>query len=245
MSRQLVPLAARVGHFLLPHRGTLGLFFACTAALFALYSLAWREEALKVVGPMAILLPMLVADVCADFRGGQAAFWLQRPVSPVRFYLTKFAEAALASVGLVVLYVGAVSVAALLLGGAPESHPMLQLPLVAMAAVTLSAVGFGLSAWLPGGARLALAGFVAISLSAVVVVEVRPGVEDWLAVRVVQAALWPIRDLTASSQWILGDRDSAIGPLLRIATHVGAWTALGAWGVGRAVSSGRMAGADR
>jgi len=122
---------------------------------------------------------------------------------------------------------------------------MLAAPGMAAVVLTIVAVGFGLSAWLPGGARTALIAFGAISLAGAFLADVRPGLGERFATRVVLEMLFPLADLNATSRWVRGDDGGSPGALLRTASYVGAWTALGALGVRRAASSGRMAGAGR
>lgn len=247
MSRRLVPLSARLALLASSHRRALWMFSACIGALAGMYWYGARYEAafsdLALVG--TVLLPVLLADVCADFRRGDAVFWMQRAVSPVQFYLARFAETTAVGAGLAMLGIGALSGLAVLGGWSLESHPMLAAPWAVVAVPTLAAVGFGLSAWLPRGTQAALVAFGALSLSAALVVELRPSLEEWFATRVALAALLPVSDLIGTVFWIRGEEGGSLGALLRTALYAGAWTGLGALGVHRAASNGRMAGARR
>ncbi len=247
MSRRLTPLAARIALALSPHRRALWTLFASMGALAGLYWYGGRvEDLFTVLAPVGtVVLAVLLADVCADFRRGHAVFWMQRAVSPVTFYLARFAETTAVGVGLAVLWLGALSAVAVLAGWDLESHPMLTVPGAVVVVLTIGAVGFGLSAWLPGGARMALIAFGAISLAAVVLAELRPGLEERFATRVVLEALFPFEDLNGTMRWVRGGDGGSPGALLRTAIYAGAWTALGALGVRRAASSGKMAGAGR
>jgi len=247
LSRRLVPLAARIALALAPHRRALWMFFASMGALVGLCWYGGRvQDVFTVFAPVGtVVLAVLLADVCADFRRGHAVFWMQRAVSPVAFYLARFGETAAVAAGLAMLWIGALSGVAVLAGWSLESHPMLTAPGAVVVVLTIGAVGFGLSAWWPGGARMALIAFGAISLAAAVLAELRPGLEERFATRVVLEALFPLEDLNATMRWVRGDDGGSPGPLLRTAIYAGAWTALGALGVHRAASSGRMAGAGR
>jgi len=247
VSRRLLPFTVRIALLASSHRRVLWMFFSCMGMLFGLYWYGARYKAiftdLALVG--TVLLPILLADVCADFRRGHAVLWMQRAFNPVQFYLARFAETTAVGAGLAMLFVGVLSGAAVLGGWGLESHPMLTAPWAVVASPTLAAVGFGLSAWLPGGARVVLIAFCAISVSAVLVVEFRPGLEEWFATRAVLAALFPLEHLIGAVRWIRGEDGGSLGALLRTATYAGAWTGLGALGVRRAASNGRMAGAGR
>lgn len=247
MSRRLVPVAARIALAVSPHRRTLWTFFASMGALVGLFWYGGRVELVFLgLAPVGtVVLAVLLADVCVDFRRGHAVFWMQRAVSPVRFYLARFAETAAVGAGLAMLWIGALSGVAVLADWGLESHPMLEAPWMVAVVLMIVAVGFGLSAWLPGGARMALVAFGAISVAGAVLAELRPGLEERFATRVVLEMLFPLEDVNATIRWVRGDEGGSPGALLRIAIYAGAWTALGALGVRRAASSGRMAGAGR
>lgn len=247
MSRRLVPFPTRIALALSPHRRALWTFFAVMGALVGLYWYGGRvEEVFTVLAPVGtVVLAVLLADVCADFRRGHAVFWTQRAVSPVTFYLARFAETAAVGAGLAMLWIGALSGVAVLAGWSLESHPMLTAPWAVAVVLTIFAVGFGLSAWLPGGARTAVIAFGAISLAGALLAELRPGLEEWFATRVVLETLFPLADLNATARWVRGGDGGSPGALLRTVIYAGAWTALGALGVRRAALSGRMAGAGR
>ena len=53
-----------------------------------------------------------------------APLWVQKPVEPVRFYLARFGEGALASVGLSVVIMSVIIPVALWSGWEPVTHPL-------------------------------------------------------------------------------------------------------------------------
>ena len=108
-----------------------------------------RSIASTLVG----VLPLVFAGVCADLNQGVGSLWLQKPVSPVRQYLGRLAESAVAAAALPLLLVAGTALA-LTIGGSDEAGDVIRsLPAVALWVTVVVSVGFGISAWLPRAAK--------------------------------------------------------------------------------------------
>ena len=79
---------------------------------------------------LCLALPVVFASgvVSGDFRRGMARLWLQKPIGPVRFYLSRFLEGLLVSLVCALLALGATRLAIAALGQPDEISRLLGLP---------------------------------------------------------------------------------------------------------------------
>lgn len=215
-------------------RGLLGLVLLLGAAsvLMAFRSGSWQAE--RVVGGILVLAafapgPLLVGGLVSDdLRGGAVLLWLQKPVSPLAFYLNRLALALSVAVAVVVVLLAS-GWAALVLAGEPKSAELLRLApflvpctlLTGLVTFTFSALGsprdgaltfLYLLLAVPGGLMLELAPASGVSLLV--------DAPAWLV-------LFPLNELQLLQIWVV---DGGAGPwsaLLRVAVYGTAWLGAG------------------
>lgn len=175
-------IAGEIRAALRPRATVLGVLVGGSLLASGLLAFGPGDPALALDGALAILLlegvglALLLTEgiVVRDVRRGRAVLWLQKPVSPVGFYLARFLRALLLLVGLA----GAMTcaVAAFFLVGRGEASPVLEvLPVALLLAVTLATLTFGLSAWrLHPDVLMALA-FVFLTTPLAAMATVSPG----------------------------------------------------------------------
>lgn len=191
---------------------------------------------------ICLVLPVIfVAGVVStDFRSGVTRLWLQKPIDPVVFYLARFAEGisvalvlSLLALGGIQLGVGALGEASLPVGDLLDALPR---------ALVAGAVAFGFSSWMPRGSMLAAVAFlVAASSVADTLPDLLGRPWNWLA----DVVLVPVVPMSELREFLLGESDAVWIPAARILAYSVGWTALGALGVWRAVTKGRLPNAEQ
>ena len=191
---------------------------------------------------LCLALPLVFASgvVSGDFRSGMARLWLQKPIDPVRFYLSRFLEGLLVSLVFALLALGATHLGTAAVGQPEETSRLLgYLPYV----LIFACVVFGFSSWMARGSTLVAIGFlaaggVARELGSTDLLG-RPW--NWLA----EAILVPIPALREFRDFLVGVSDVFWIPLARILAYSIGWTALGALGVWYTVNKGRLPHAEQ
>ena len=198
-----------------------------------------RSIASTLVG----VLPLVFAGVCADLNQGVGSLWLQKPVSPVRQYLGRLAESAVAAAALPLLLVAGTALA-LTIGGSDEAGDVIRtLPAVALWVTVVVSVGFGISAWLPRAGQVATVCVVVIAFAvtlASLLADV--GGERQVPSRtVVLRILPPVGVLYDFQDYIVGATAFPAGEVAWAVVYSGVWIGIGTLGVARA-ANGRLAG---
>lgn len=132
----------------------LGVLLGGSVGASALLAFGPGDPALALDGAVAILLlegaglTLLLTEgiVARDVRRGWVVLWLQKPVSPVGFYASRFLRALLLLAALIVATGGAVAV--LFQVGRGDGGPVLEiLPVTLLLSGTLATLTFALSSW--------------------------------------------------------------------------------------------------
>ena len=249
MSRPIVPFATRIvilarsrGRLLAIVLGALGLYGL--AVLLRLDGVeALREFVAIVSGGFAIAVPLVFAGTCSDLDHGVGAFWLQKPVSPVRFYLARYGEAMAVTTALSLVLMACLSLTAEVLD--PDHSFVGQfrnVPRAASWAVLVLSVGFGLTSWLSSRGAVAtlalvLLTFVAEIQSAVAAAPEPPSVG--LPQRLL-LPYWAIRDLPSH---LHAAAPSVVGSITWIIAYAACWVGIGSLGI-RYAANGRLAPKD-
>lgn len=191
---------------------------------------------------LCLALPLVFASgvVSGDFRSGMARLWLQKPIEPVRFYLSRFLEGLLVSLVFALLALGATRLGTAALGQPDETSQLLgYLPYV----LIFACVVFGFSCWIWRGSTLVAIGFLAAGAVAREVGSIdllgRPW--NWLA----EALLVPIPAMRDFRDFLVGVSDAFWIPSAQILAYSIGWTALGALGVWYTVNKGRLPHAEQ
>ena len=178
--------------------------------------------------------------VSGDFRSGVARLWLQKPIDPVRFYLSRFSEGFLVSLVCALIALGATRLGTAALGQPDETGQLLgYLPYV----LIFACVVFGFSSWISRGSTLVAIGF--LSAGAVAQQAALPDILgrpwNWLF----EAILVPIPAMRGFRDFLVGASDAMWIPSAQILAYSTGWTALGALGVWYAVNKGRLPHAEQ
>ena len=161
--------------------------------------------------------------------------WLQKPIGPGRFYLSRFLEGLLVSLVFALFALGATRLGTAVLGQPDESSQLLgYLPYV----LIFACVVFGFSSWMARGSTLVAIGFLAAGAVAREMGSIdllgRPW--NWL----VEALIVPIPALRGFREFVVGTSDAFWIPSAQILAYSIGWTALGALGVWYTVNMGRL-----
>ena len=191
---------------------------------------------------LCFALPLIFESgvVSGDFRSGMARLWLQKPIGPVRFYLSRFLEGLLVSLVVALLALGATRLGTAALGQPEETGQLLgYLPYV----LIFACVAFGFSCWMARGSTLVAIGFL---VAGAVARETGPTdllgrPWNWL----VEALLVPIPALRGFREFVVGTSEAFWIPSAQILAYSIGWTALGALGVWYTVNKGRLPHAEQ
>ena len=191
---------------------------------------------------LCLALPLVFASgvVSGDYRSGMARLWLQKPIDPVRFYLSRFSERFLVSLVCALLALGATRLGTAALGQPDETGRLLgYLPYV----LIFACVVFGFSCWISRGSMLVAIGF--LSAGAVAQQMALPDLLgqpwNWLF----DAIVVPIPALREFRDFLVGASDAVWIPLAQILAYSIGWTALGALGVWYTINKGRLPNAEQ
>ena len=191
---------------------------------------------------LCLVLPLIFASggVSVDFRSGMARLWLQKPIDPMRFYLSRFSEGFLVSLVCALLALGATRLGTAALGQPDEISQLLgYLPYV----LTVACVVFGFSSWIARGSTLVAIGFLGASAAArgMGVTDLLGRPWNWLF----DAILVPIPAVRGFRDFVVGTSDAFWIPSAQILAYGIGWTALGALGVWYTVNKGRLPHAEQ
>lgn len=191
---------------------------------------------------LCLALPLVFAAgvVSGDFQRGMARLWLQKPIGPVRFYLSRFLERLLVSLVFALLALGATRLGIAALGQPDEVSRLLgYLPYV----LIFACVVFGFSSWISRGSTLVAIGFLAAGSLARETGSTdllgRPW--NWL----VEALFVPMPAIGEFRDFLVGGSDAIWIPSAQILAYSIGWTALGALGVWYTVNKGRLPHAEQ
>ena len=187
-------------------------------------------------------LPLVFASgvVSGDFRNGVARLWLQKPINPVRFYLSRFSEGFLVSLVCALLALGATRLGTAALGQPDKAGQLLgYLPYV----LVFACVVFGFSSWISRGSTLVAIGFLSAGAVAqqVALPDLLGRPWNWLF----EAILVPIPAMREFRDFLVGTSDAVWIPVAQILAYSIGWTALGALGVWYTVNKGRLPHAEQ
>ncbi len=117
-------------------------------------------------GLTGYLVPLVFTGVCSDLDRSAGALWLQKPVSPLRFFLARFGEATAVTAALSVLLALCLGFAASLLDpGYSGSDIFAASGRLCLLALVLVSVGFGMSSWLPRSGALATTALLVLTFA--------------------------------------------------------------------------------
>lgn len=241
MTKRHLPLQVRIAILFRSRSGPLAILALATAAIVALEHRL--DDFTGVVSGLvvAVGVSLVLTTVGADLRNRVAPLWIQKPVSPVRFYLARFLEGTLASMSLSLLVIG-VSIGVLLqTGWEPAVHPLRVVSAYALLAFVVAAIGFGLSVTLPRGGKLATVALLGVTLAREMLVAPDSTAVDWLSSLPVRMLLFP---MTALADLAAGEGMSPallFRNLARVFCYAAAWIGIGALGIHRAFSRGTWA----
>ncbi len=240
MNRALVPFGMRVCIMVRSNVRSLAVILAAVT----LYLVRARigdghidlvEACGTAAGLIAVGTPLVLAGVCRDLEHGVGQLWLQKPVSPARFFLARFCETAVVAVGLPMLTACLGAAAAIGNPNHSAAEFLMGALSVGLWASMIISVGFGMSAWLPRHGRLATVALLILTFAVYVqtalaldVATYEPGSGLWL-----QRALPPIADLIYLRDYFRGASSLPVGSLVWVFVYSAIWIALGALGVHR------------
>lgn len=238
MTPRLLPLPSRIAILIASRRGPLLILVLAAAAASALERRVDGFEG-NVTGLVMVLgLPLVLTTVGTDSRIAVAPLWVQKPVNPVGFYLARFVEGALATIGLTVVTIVLVAAMAGGLGAEPAIHPLRTVVVNALFAFVVGAVAFGFCVMLPRGGRLATLTLVGISIAWEILESMDPSGWNWIGSPLVGIVLFPLRALVELRALGGVEPESVLGPLARLTCYSAAWVTVGALAIRRAFSRG-------
>ena len=241
MTRHLLPLPSRIAILLASRRGPLLILVLAAVAMSALERRADGFEG-NVTGLVLVLgLPLVLTTVGADLRKGVAPLWVQKPVDPVRFYLARFFEGALTSVGSTVVTIGVVVAMALWSGWEPATHPLRPVVVNALFALVVASVAFGFCVMVPRAGKMATLALIGIAIAKEMLESLDPSGWDWIGSPLVSMVLFPLRSLVELRAAGGVEPESLLGPLAWVLCYSAAWVTIGALGIRHAFSRGAWA----
>ena len=241
MTQRLQPLQIRIAILLRCRSGPLFILALATAAVAALGLRSGGLEGVATGLVVAVGVPLVLTTVGADLRNRVALLWVQKPVNPVRFYLARFLEGALASVSLSLLIIG-VSIGVLVhMGWESAVHPLRAVVAFALVAFVVASMGFGLCVALPRGGRLATVALLGVTLAREALVGPDPSAVDWLSSPPARMLLFPMTALADLAMAEGMAPELLLGHLAWVFCYAAAWTGIGALGIHRAFSRGTWA----
>lgn len=170
-----------------------------------------------------------------------APLWVQKPVDPARFYFARFVEGAVSSVVLSVLWLGVVNAIALWSGWELPTPLARMLVIGMLLSFVIASVGFGFSATLARGGRMAtLALFgITIALEFMVLLDPSTANRPWFPVARVVLLPWvPLVELSVGGGI---DSESLLLALAWILGYAAVWIGIGILGIRRAFTLGSWA----
>lgn len=232
MTDRLLPTPKRLALVARENARGFAALVAFAGALYGLYAAldplaSWMDVAPRL---LAVLAPLVVVGSFRQRKAGGAALWLQRPVDPLRFHFARFLEVASVAVASAVLFRCAAVAVGLAGGWEPEAHPLQPLPADALRAVAIAAAGFGLSCWWGERGRLAACAYFALSVAAVVQIELS-GAHEGLWVQVVRAVSLPFVASRETVWFLLGVPGGDGRAAAWFLAYVAAWLGVGAAGI--------------
>ena len=241
MTRRLLPLQSGIAVLLRSQRRPLIVLALGTAAAFALdwHSDDFNGAIARLV--VAVGVPMALTTVGTDLRKGVAPLWVQKPVDPVRFYLKRFVEGALASIVLSVVFMSIITMVALWSGWESVTHPFRPVVTGALLSLVIASVGFGLCVTLPRAGQLATVTLFGFTLAFEFTVLLDPSALDWPWLPVVRMVLLPWTPLLQLRAAAGMEPESLLPPLAWVFCYSVVWIGLGAFGVQRAFTRGSWA----
>ncbi|MDE2795580.1 MAG: hypothetical protein OXL34_12235 [Gemmatimonadota bacterium] len=241
MTRRLLPLPSRIAILIASRCGPLLILVLAAVAMAALERRAGGFDGTTTGLVMVLGLPLVLTTVGADLRKGVAPLWVQKPVDPVHFYLGKFVEGALASVGLTVVTISVVVAVVSWSGWEPATHPLRPVVVNALFAFVVVSVAFGFCVMVPRGGKLATMTLFGITIAREALVSMDPSGWDWIGSPLVSTVLFPLRPLIELRTVGGVEPESVLGPLAWVICYAVAWVVMGALGIRRAFSRGAWA----
>ena len=241
MRQRLLPLPARIGVLLRSRSGPLLILAVTTMAMSAL---EWSSGSFEgtIARLVAVLgLPLVLTTIGADLRKGVAPLWVQKPVDPVRFYVARFGEGVLASVGLLVVIMSVFVAVALRTGWEPVTHPLRLVVFSALFAFVIASVGFGFCVVLPRVGQLATLTLLGITVASDALELLNRSGLDWLGSPLVSIVLFPLSPLVELRAAGGIEPESHLRLLAWVFGYSAAWIGIGAIGVRRAFTRGTWA----
>ena len=241
MKQRLMPLQIRIAILLRSRSGPLFILALAAAAMAALVLRSGSFEGAAIGFLVAVGVPLVLTTVGADLRNRVAPLWVQKPVIPVRFFLVRFLETALASVSVSLLTIG-VSIGVLLQTGWELAvHPLRALVAFALVAFVIASMGFGFCVTLPRGGKLATVALLGVTLAREALVGPNPSEVDWLSSLPVRMLLFPMTALVDLGAAEGMATETLLRHLARVFCYAAAWIVIGALGIHRAFSHGTWA----
>lgn len=237
MTPRLLPLTARIAILVRAPRGSLFILALAAAAMTALELRSGSLDGAVTSFVVVCGLPLVLTTVGADLKKGTAPLWLQKPVDPVRFYLARFFEEALASVALSVVIVSIVIVA-LQPGADPFVHSLRFIVVSALLALVVASVAFGFGAVVPRADKLATLTLLGFTLAWRTLEVMDSAALDWPGSPLVEVILVPLTPLTELRAPGGVEPASLLRPLAWVFSYAAAWIGIGAVGIRRAVRGG-------
>jgi hypothetical protein len=201
----------------------------CTAAVFAVA--LEREDRLDAIAEALavaeLLLPLIVAHgmISGDFRSGVALLWLQKPISPLLFYVRRALEVTLLGVALMLALWGVgTSIAAASLGLDAGRQMLSAAPTGILFVLGVSAILFGFSAWGVQADTLLTAAFVVASTFSLLAGGILAEMLVWVAL--------PVDAIGTLGGVLTGeDTEGARAAALHFARFLGMWAGIGCAGL--------------
>lgn len=235
MSGRLLSAPARAALVVRESGRGFALLIAAAGLLYGLYAVAgngiddWMDVAVRLV---VVLAPLVVVASFAQSAAGGDDLWLQKPVDAVRFHLARFLEVAVVGAVSAILFRCAGVAVGLAAGWRPDAHPLQPLPVDALTAVVLVAVGFGLSCWWRDHGRLATSVYLAVSLLVLLQLDLlRTGSQDGAWSGLLRFATFPLGARRAVGWFLAGQADFDWRPIAWLLSYVAAWLVVGVMGI--------------
>lgn len=235
MSARLVPASRQIAWVFRENVPGFAGLIALAGAFYGLYGLTedgiddWMNPGVTLV---VAFVPVVVVGSLREAAAGGRTLWLQKPVDPVRFHFARFLHVAFVATVSTVLFRCAATAVGLAAGWAPDEHPLRPVPIEAVTAFVVVAVGFGLSCWWGNRGRLATVAYLSFSVAALFQIDVlQPEASDGIGGRVVRAVLFPFGARREVGSFLAGNAEPDWRPVVWLVAYTAAWLVVGVIGI--------------
>lgn len=235
MSTRVVPASRQIALVFRENLLGFAALIALAGAFYGLYGLTengiddWMNTGARLV---VAFVPVVVVGSLREAAAGGRTLWLQKPVDPARLYFARFLHVAFVAVASTVLFRCAAAAVGLAAGWAPGEHPLQPLPIEAVTAFVVVAVGFGLSCWWGNHCRSATVAYLSFSVAVLLQIDLlQPEASAGFWGRVVRAVLFPFGARREVGSFLAGSAEPDWRPVVWLLAYTAAWLVVGVIGI--------------